>query len=330
MAQPAARQWTDATGRVITAEFVRADGSNVTIRMDGKEFTLPLEKLSDADRKWVAGQGAPPANPSAPPAPSGEGGALVIAGQTVKPGGKIEFETPLGEELKARAGKLTKSFDEYKEADMSRALVGLFVPEGFDPAKSWPIMVVSVTNSGRDQGKEPSSVKAMGGFIDAARDLGWIVIAADCPGYKTPGLPFNRCALAEAALDALAAQWPGSKEWPVATGGFSGGAKYSGWLGGWLRERGRRVTGMFMGGCNEDMATLALNELKPPRKEFTGARVFVSTGREDKIAGPGKTASVISSLKDSGFEVREELSDGAHQLNRAHVAEAMGWFAQAR
>ena len=147
--------------------------------------------------------------------------------------------------------------------------------------------------------------------------------------FLTSEFGFNRCALAEAALDALSAAWPASKTWPVATGGFSGGAKYSGWLGGWFCEAGRNVVGMFMGGCNQDMTTYALDELKPPRKQFTAAKVFLSTGKEDKIAGPAKTGEVISSLKRSGFEVREEQFDGAHEVNKDHILEAMKWFADA-
>ncbi len=209
------------------------------------------------------------------------------------------------------------------------ALVSVAFPPKFDPAKSWPILIVSVTISGKDKGKEPSSIKAMNGFVDAAREQGWIVLAADLPGQIVPGMSANRCALAHAGLDALARQWPASKDWPIATGGFSGGAKYSGWLGGWFAAEGRKVLGMFMGGCNEDAASTALKEYKPPRKEFLAAKVFLSTGKDDRIAGPSFGQTVQASLKKSGFDqVKLELFDGPHQLHREHIAPALQWFAE--
>jgi hypothetical protein len=319
------RAWKDATGRVIQAEFVSATTEAVIIRRDGKDFTLPLAKLSAEDQAWVLAKTKAPA-----PAQPAASGAVSLGGVPVQLGAKMEFEVPLSETLLAKLKSRMKGVTEpYTDVDMTRAAVGLFLPKEFDASKPWPIMIVSVTNSGRDNGKFPSSVKSMGAFMDAARDLGWIVIAADCPGNLSPGVPFNRCALAEAALEAMAVAWPASKSWPVATGGFSGGAKYSGWLGGWFTDAGRTVTGMFMGGCNEDMASKALKEkeLKIPKKALTAAKVFLSSGAEDKIAGPQSAEKVAVSLKGSGFDlVKVETFAGGHELNREHVLAAMKWF----
>lgn len=330
-AQAESRTWKDATsGKAIEAEFVSSDGTNVTLKVSGKDYTMPLTRLSAEDQAWVKQKAAPA--PAATPAASTTPGELKIAGVTIKPGVKAEFELPLSETLLAKLKKRIGSSQEpYSDADMTKAAVGLFVPEGFNPAaKTYPIMIVSVTISGRDKGKFPSSVKSMGSYIDAARSLGWVVLAADCPGGLVPGLPYNRCGLAEAGLEAMAAAWPASKTWPIATGGFSGGAKFSGWLGGWFCEDGRKLLGMFMGGCNEDMATAAMSELRPPRKEFTAAKVFLSAGTRDKIAGPGPTESVAKSLKRSGFdEVRLETFEGEHEVNKEHVAAAMKWFLEA-
>ncbi|MFN0075346.1 MAG: hypothetical protein ACKVY0_02615 [Prosthecobacter sp.] len=323
------RSWKDVTGRVIQAEFVTADDKSVTLKVGGKDFPLPLERLAAEDREWIK-QKMTPAPAAAVSVATTTLGELKIAGVTIKPGVKAEFEAPLSETLLAKLKKrIGSAKDSYSDIDMTKAAVGLFVPANFDPAKSWPIMIVSVTDSGRDKGKFPSSVKSMGSFIDAAKDLGWVVLAADCPGNLTPGLPFNRCGLAEAGLEAMAAAWPNSKTWPIATGGFSGGAKYSGWLGGWFCEGGRQVLGMFMGGCNADMATMAIDEIKPPKKQFTAAKVFLSSGKEDKIAGPIPTAEVAKSLKRSGFDaVKVEAFDGGHEVNKAHVLAAMRWFAE--
>jgi predicted peptidase len=49
------RTWTSTDGKAIEAEFVSATEKEVTIeRADGKTFTLPLTRLSDDDRAWIA------------------------------------------------------------------------------------------------------------------------------------------------------------------------------------------------------------------------------------------------------------------------------------
>ncbi|MEM9478400.1 MAG: SHD1 domain-containing protein [Verrucomicrobiota bacterium] len=49
-----ARTWTSVDGKKIEAEFIETDGETVTIRRDdGRQFTLPLDKLSEADRNFV-------------------------------------------------------------------------------------------------------------------------------------------------------------------------------------------------------------------------------------------------------------------------------------
>ncbi len=50
-----ARTWTSSDGRSLEAEFVAKSGNTVTLKRanDGKSFTLPLDKLSDADQEWI-------------------------------------------------------------------------------------------------------------------------------------------------------------------------------------------------------------------------------------------------------------------------------------
>jgi len=50
---PVTRKWTNDTGRVIEAELSAYDGTNVTLVMKGKEFTIPVAKLSQEDRDWL-------------------------------------------------------------------------------------------------------------------------------------------------------------------------------------------------------------------------------------------------------------------------------------
>ncbi|MFD2159379.1 hypothetical protein ACFSW8_10750 [Rubritalea tangerina] len=54
-----ARTWTDVKGRKIEADIVSKTTSAVVVKKKGKEITIPLVKLSQADRDFVAGWEAP-------------------------------------------------------------------------------------------------------------------------------------------------------------------------------------------------------------------------------------------------------------------------------
>ncbi len=72
--------WTDVQGRVIRANFVRADVSSITLEMNGQNFTLPLEMLDAKSMRQAfifsqkatssAPQNFAPAAPAIPVAPS--------------------------------------------------------------------------------------------------------------------------------------------------------------------------------------------------------------------------------------------------------------------
>jgi len=53
-----ARNWSVPSANEVEAEIVSATDTNVTIvrKSDGRQFTLPLEKLSEAEREWIASQ----------------------------------------------------------------------------------------------------------------------------------------------------------------------------------------------------------------------------------------------------------------------------------
>ena len=68
----AVRTWTDVNGRTVDAEFLWVDDSGVVLRKrdSDKTYTVPLNKLSDADRQWLAQRQqttTPPADQAAPP-----------------------------------------------------------------------------------------------------------------------------------------------------------------------------------------------------------------------------------------------------------------------
>ncbi len=89
-AQAEVRKWTNKAGASIEAEMTGVNVAERTIslkRVDGKEFTFPIDTLSDADRTYASEQwkkmqaapaaapaaGTPPAAPAAPAAPATPG-----------------------------------------------------------------------------------------------------------------------------------------------------------------------------------------------------------------------------------------------------------------
>ena len=128
------------------------------------------------------------------------------------------------------------------------------------------------------------------------------------------------------ALDQFYRTWPPTRQWPVACVGFSGGAKRSAAVAAAMSHDGWRVIGVFMGGCNEDRATLG-QQLFQPGNSFKGVPMFLSNGESDPIANPEQGAAVRDSMIRSGFTaVRLETYAGQHQLSQEHLREALRWF----
>jgi hypothetical protein len=202
------------------------------------------------------------------------------------------------------------------------------VPANFDPAKPWPVLVVSATTGNRGA---VSSRRLMARFIAPALAAGWVVVAADPdqPVAQEQDTNALRYALIKAGITVLAMDWPGSEKWPVVFGGFSGGAKRSAWLAALSALDGRPAIGVFQGGCNEPAMADALENYRPERRPFVAVPVFLSSGDQDPIATPEQQRDVRIALADAGFRrVRLETYAGGHELNAAHVAAALQWFTE--
>ncbi|HEY3661646.1 MAG TPA: hypothetical protein VGL24_00665 [Chthoniobacterales bacterium] len=205
-----------------------------------------------------------------------------------------------------------------KNARLTTAQIAIVVPPGFDPAKSWPILMINNTENygNRD---------AMHEFKDAAIAEGWIIIGADpIEAEKSPDGGW-RAPCCVAALDYLATVWPGADKWPVVCGGMSGGAKNSAFVAGEVVKAHHPLIGMLMMGCNQDMASVELRKGSPPG--FLYVPIFLSSGKADTIATPDQTEAVEESMRRTGFRhVRLETHDGAHVVCQPHISEALRWF----
>jgi hypothetical protein len=196
--------------------------------------------------------------------------------------------------------------------------VAIAVPQGFEPQKSWPILVICNTEA-------YSNIDSLRQFKQAAVDEGWVILAADGVEAEKDKEGSIKWPCAAASFDYLMAAWPAVKDWPVACGGMSGGAKNSAFLAADFAREHHRIIGMLMMGCNQDMATVAYRKSAPPN--FLSAAVFLSSGKSDTIATPAHHEYVKKSLQGTGFrKVRLESFDGAHDIYQPHISEALRWF----
>src|SRR5436190_3966271 len=158
--------------------------------------------------------------------------AATLAGQQVKPGGKIEIQFPVSkyfQDVASQAGN--------PRPETGRAV--LTFPAGFDPSRPCPILIVTSTSDfNRTSAMDADWYRA------PATAEGWIVLGSDATIAPRIDSTQWRLALLGAALEALRKEWPQSAKWPVAFVGFSGGSKRSGTLGAMLAKNGSvRVCG---------------------------------------------------------------------------------------
>ena len=249
--------------------------------------------------------------------------ALLIASAApaaarLQAGGLTEFKVELPRELRQIAGRGSQS-------PLTHALVTVALPSNFDLARSYPVMVISATSGSQYN----SSRSLLGAYADTARKAGWILVAAD-PAEEVAadrddvGL---RYALNTAALAALASQWPGAGKAPLAFGGFSGGAKYSGWLAAAFASQGRPISGIYLAGTNTDTIVAAAQHFNVLNDAFKGVPVFLQSGDKDEIATPGEHRAIHDDLKRAGFKnVRLKFSDAAHEVDPVPLRAALDWF----
>ena len=199
-----------------------------------------------------------------------------------------------------------------------KAVIAL--PEGFDPKKPWPILLVTASAGA-------SAVQSWPAYTNVALREGWIVTAVDGPKAmpEQDTYLFSR-AMISALLEHLRRSWPQSKTWPIVCGGFSGGAKRAAMTAADLVAARDNVIGVFMSGCNRDHATQGYR-VSNPGPAFRDIPMFLSNGLGDPIANPQHGATVKQSLEQNGFRrIRLEAHAGQHQLDTNHLSVALQWF----
>jgi predicted esterase len=93
-----------------------------------------------------------------------------------------------------------------------------------------------------------------------------------------------------------------------------------------MTKENYRVVGMFMGGCNQDLATFGLHAYLPGDR-FKQVPIFLSAGTSDPIASLAQARGVKQSMERTGFKrVRLVEYEGGHRLDLESLEAALDWF----
>jgi hypothetical protein len=239
-----------------------------------------------------------------------------FAGVPIAPGETVRAKVPLS--------NLENSYvSEGGNKAQPYAVAVLAVPSGFDPLKSWPVLVAFSSSDNQHQNRD-----ALYQYRGPAFAQGWVVIAGDGPVPARQDSTGWRAGMTLAALDALHRSFPASNKWPVACAGTSGGAKRAGLVAPLLWLAGNRIIGIFLSGINEDRLTKGYRDYKPGIS-FLRTPIFLSTGASDPIATPTQQISVKYSMRRTGFSrIRQEIFPYGHVIVPTQVEEALRWFRQ--
>ena len=217
-----------------------------------------------------------------------------------------EFNVELPDELRTMAGR-------GKLSHVAHALVTVAVPTGIDVGRDTPLLVVSATSEPGYQ----SSRHLLRDYADAATSAGWMIVAADPAegvAFDQDGVPM-RLALNTAALAVVSREWPDAAKAPLAFGGFSGGAKYSGWLAAAFASQRRAVIGIYLAGINQNTVIDGATQFGVLDGAFRRIPVFLQVGDQDDIATPTDHRTLASELRHAGFKnVRVESFVGKHEV----------------
>jgi hypothetical protein len=238
-----------------------------------------------------------------------------LVGEPVQGGATVEIRFPVAksfQDIAVQAGN--------PRPEMGRAV--LTFPIGFDPGRSWPILIVTSTSD-----FNRASPMDAEWYRRPALAQGWILLASDATIRPRLDSTQWRLAILAAALESIRKEWPQSAKWPVAFGGFSGGAKRSAVLGAMLAKTGAvNTVGFFLSGINEDRLSEAYRDYRPGG-DFLEIPIWLSSGQSDNVAKPQDHDRVKASLERTGFRrVRLERFSGGHQVKKEEVERALRWF----
>jgi predicted esterase len=243
------------------------------------------------------------------------GASLKFGGVSFSPGSTVRANVPITAQEKSYAAQGGNPVPPY-------AVTVLATPANFDPKKSWPVLIPCSTSDFKRQNRDD--------LADFYRRVGlsegWVLLAGDGPQHAQKDTAAWRSAMTLAAIDALHRSFAGSDKWPMACAGFSGGGKGVGYVAPLLARSGCHIIGIYITGANEDHLSDGYARAQPGA-DFLNTPIYVSAGRDDRIATVEQQYNVVGSIKRTGFQrIRVDLFYGSHEVNDAQVSIALKWF----
>lgn len=238
-----------------------------------------------------------------------------FAGIPISPGSTVQANVPLSAQEKSFA---TQGGNPVPQA----AVAVLATPPNFDPRKSWPVLLAFSTNDFKRQNRDD--------LVEFYRRVGlaegWVLLAGDGPQPARNDTVGWRAAMTMAAIDALHRSFAGSGKWPIACAGFSGGAKSASFIAPLLARNGCRIIGIYLTGANQEHLSEGYAKFQPGA-DFLNTPIFVSAGRDDRIASLDQQYAVVGSIKRTGFNrIRIGPFHGGHEVNDGQTSTALRWF----
>jgi hypothetical protein len=248
-------------------------------------------------------------------AATGADQSFSFAGVPFAPGSTVRANVPLSTPEKSYAGQGGNPVPQ-------SAVAVVATPANFDPRKSWPVLVPFSTSDFKCQNRDD----LVNFYRRVGLAEGWVLLAGDGPQPARNDTAAWRAAMTLAAIDALHRSFAGSEKWPMACAGFSGGGKGAGSIVPLLARSGCRITGIYLTGLNEDHLSEGYARIQPGA-DFLTTPIFVSAGRDDRIATLEQQYAVVGSIKRTGFQrIRIGTFRGGHEVNDAQTAIALRWF----
>ena len=238
-----------------------------------------------------------------------------FAGVPIRPGAVVSADVPLNTAEKSYAADANSGVP-------STAVAVVAVPRKFDPRRPWPVLVVFSTSNFNRLNRDD----LVQFYRDVALAQGWVVLAGDGRGPPANDTHGWRAAMTLAALDALHNSFAGSRDWPIAVAGFSGGAKRTSVLAPVMYLKGVRLCGLYLTGLNEDFLSASWRKSRIGQ-DFLKIPIFISSGTNDGIAPVDRAREVAAAIRRTGFQsVRFETFAGGHAVKNDHTIEALRWF----
>jgi hypothetical protein len=241
--------------------------------------------------------------------------SLNFAGTSFAPGSTVQANVPLSAQEKSLAAQ-------GGNAVPPNAVAVLATPANFDPRKGWPVLVPCSTSDFKRQNRND--------LVQFYRRVGlaegWVLLTGDGPQPARSDTAAWRGAMTLAAIHALHRGFPGSEKWPIACAGFSGGGKGVGYVAPLLARNGCRVIGIYMTGANEDRLSDGYARIQPGA-DFLNTPIYISAGRDDRIATVDQQYAAAGLIKRTGFHrMRIGTFHGGHEVNDAQTSIALRWF----